>query len=145
MRPRVPGFARLLLALLPFGAGLLFALGLGLAGMTRPAKVIGFLDVFGAWDPSLAFVIAGALLVHLPFVRWRQRARPRAAPVPAAGRIDGSLIVGAALFGIGWGLSGLCPGPAFVSLASGAVGVATFVALMFVGMALARGAPGARL
>ena len=97
--------------LVPFFAGLLFAVGLGIAGMTVPAKVIAFLDVFGPWDPSLAFVMAGALLVHLPFVQWLRRRRPSANLGPPPARVDLALIAGAATFGIGWGLSGLCPGP----------------------------------
>lgn len=119
-------------------AGLLFAAGLGISGMTVPAKIITFLDVRGAWDPSLAFVMAGALLVHLPFVHWLRRRRPDLEPVPARRPVDAPLLVGAAIFGVGWGLSGLCPGPAFVSLARGGAGIFAFVAALFVGIALAR-------
>jgi uncharacterized membrane protein YedE/YeeE len=130
--------------LVPFVSGLLFALGLGLAGMTVPAKVIGFLDVFGRWDPSLAFVMGGALLVYLPAVQWLRRSgrAPRAAEGTGGtqgmqGMIDTPLVLGAALFGVGWGLSGLCPGPALVSLAGGGGGVIVFGAGMFGGLALA--------
>jgi uncharacterized protein len=132
----------------PFAAGVLFALGLGISGMTVPAKVIGFLDVFGRWDPSLAFVMAGALLVYLPFVQWLRRAEPGRAWGPRGVPIDRSVVLGSALFGAGWGLSGLCPGPAIVSLAGGAAGVAVFTAAMFAGLALAgwrRREPGADL
>jgi uncharacterized protein len=108
--------------------------------MTVPAKVLAFLDFFGAWDPSLLFVMGGALLVHLPFVQWLRRRGCTLDPVARTGRVDRSLVLGAALFGVGWGLSGFCPGPAFVSLALGNAGVFVFVGALFVGMALARGA-----
>ena len=123
--------------LVPFASGLLFALGLGLAGMTVPAKVIAFLDVSGRWDPSLAFVMGGAVLVYLPAVQWLRRSHPSRAPRAGDGPIDLPLVLGAALFGIGWGLSGLCPGPALVSLAGGGGGVFVFGAGMFGGLALA--------
>ena len=118
-------------------AGLVFALGLGLSGMARPVKVLGFLDFSGAWDPSLLCVMGGALLVHAPFVRYLRRRRP--SPLLAASRapIDVRLVAGAAVFGVGWGLSGLCPGPALVDLAQGGGGIVAFVAAMFVGSALA--------
>ncbi|HEY0708689.1 MAG TPA: DUF6691 family protein [Polyangia bacterium] len=119
-----------------FFSALLFAIGLGIAGMTNPAKVIGFLDVTGRWDPSLAFVMAGALLVHLPFVQWWQRRSGAARAQPARG-IDTRVLIGAAIFGVGWGLSGLCPGPAFVSLARANLDIFVFVAALFVGSALA--------
>jgi uncharacterized membrane protein YedE/YeeE len=124
-----------------FVSGLLFAAGLGLSGMAQPAKVIGFLDVFGDWDPSLAFVMAGALAVHLPAVWLYRRRRP--APIvgtcgpiagPRAERVDVQVITGAALFGIGWGIGGYCPGPALVTLPGGGAGVLTFVAAMVVGI-----------
>jgi uncharacterized membrane protein YedE/YeeE len=101
----------------PFACGALFALGLALSGMTDPAKVVGFLDVGGAWDPSLALVMLGAIAVYLPVYLVVRRRRPELAP--ASGAIDARLVGGAALFGIGWGLVGYCPGPAIVSLASG--------------------------
>jgi uncharacterized protein len=134
---------------LAFGCGLLFALGLGLAGMTQPSKVLGFLDIGGVWDPSLALVMLGAIAVHLPLARLRRR--QGGAPADDIGcasddneadgtgtSIDGRLVIGAALFGIGWGLSGYCPGPAIVSLATGASGVLVFVGAMIGGMALYR-------
>ena len=124
------------------GAGVLFALGLALSGMTDPARVTGFLDVRGAWDPTLAFVMAGAILAHAPVVRLIRR---RSAPAfdtrfhwPRLTRIDAALVVGAAVFGVGWGLSGYCPGPALVSLGGGARGVVVFVAAMLAGIAATR-------
>lgn len=120
-------------------AGVLFALGLALSGMTDPARVTGFLDVGGAWDPTLAFVMAGAILAHAPLVRMIRR---RSAPLfdkgfhwPRPSRTDAALVAGAAVFGVGWGLSGYCPGPALVSLGAGARGVVVFVAAMLVAMA----------
>ena len=121
-----------------FGAlvsGVLFGAGLVVSGLTRPTKVLGFLDVFGAWDPSLALVMAGAIAVHaLGYRLVRRRSAPLAAPrfwVPAAGSIDGRLLGGAAMFGVGWGLAGYCPGPAVVNLAGGSLAVLVF-ALSFV-------------
>jgi uncharacterized membrane protein YedE/YeeE len=116
-------------------SGVIFAVGLGIAGMTNPAKVIGFLNFTGHWDPSLMFVMGGAVLVHLPFVQWWQRRHP---PAGATARpLDRRLLVGAAIFGAGWGLSGLCPGPAFVSLAGGTTSVFIFVAALFAGSGIA--------
>jgi hypothetical protein len=121
-----------------FAAGLLFALGLGIGGMTQPSKVIGFLDVAGDWDPSLAFVMGGALLVYATIARL-VLARPRPLLeakffVPTRRDLDPPLVVGAVLFGAGWGLAGYCPGPALVSLASGRASVVVFVAAMVLGM-----------
>lgn len=103
-------------------SGLLFAAGLGLAGMTKPAKVAAFLDVTGDWDPSLMLVMVGAIGVYaLAVVAAKRRGVPLFAPEfawPSLKRIDARLVGGAALFGIGWGLSGYCPGPAVVSVAS---------------------------
>ncbi|WP_437908663.1 DUF6691 family protein [Sorangium sp. So ce327] len=140
-----------------FLAGLLFAVGLGVSGMTQPSRVIGFLDVAGGWDPSLAFVMAGAVSVHFlayRVLRWRRRgggadaAGPARAPrfplladradVPTRADIDARLVAGAALFGVGWGLAGYCPGPALVSLATGSRAVLAFVAAMAAGMAIER-------
>ena len=122
------------------GAGIVFGVGLGLSGMTQPRKVLGFLDVSGAWDPSLMFVMGGAILVHFALARWiRRRERPLLETrfhVPTTARIDSSLVVGSALFGIGWGLGGYCPGPAIVSLGSGALPALVFVGAMALGMAL---------
>ena len=126
--------------LVAFVAGLLFAAGLGCAGMTQPGKVIGFLDVTGAWDPSLALVMMGAIGVH-GFVLLRTKARTR--PLlsghfdgPTSRTIDRDLVLGAALFGLGWGASGFCPGPALVSLVTLSPGVWAFVGAMIVGIAL---------
>lgn len=103
-------------------SGSLFALGLGLGGMTQPARVIGFLDVAGAWDPSLAYVMAGAVgLTFLTLPAVLRRSKPildQEFHLPRQQTIDSNLVIGAALFGIGWGISGYCPGPALVSLAT---------------------------
>jgi uncharacterized membrane protein YedE/YeeE len=126
-----------------FVAGVVFATGLSVAGMTRPGKVVAFLDFFGRWDPSLAFVMVGA--IGVASFAFRLSAR-RASPVfgdrfvvsdPHA-PIDRRVVVGASIFGAGWGLSGLCPGPAVASLASAQVGAFVFVGSMFVGMAIQR-------
>ena len=123
-----------------FFPGLVFALGLGLSGMTRPIKVIGFLDFFGAWDASLAFVMVGAIVVYFfAYRRVDQMTAPVLAPsfaLPKRSDLDARLIGGAALFGIGWGLGGFCPGPALTSLASGAPAVLIFVVAMVAGMYL---------
>jgi uncharacterized membrane protein YedE/YeeE len=124
----------------PFLAGLLFGLGLCLGGMTQPQKVLGFLDLAGGWDPSLAFVMASA--VSIAFVAFRALAgRPRSlngAPLalPQARVIDARLLGGAALFGIGWGLAGLCPGPALVGLGFLSPDALLFVAAMAAGIFL---------
>lgn len=125
-----------------FAAGLLFALGLGIGGMTQPARVIGFLDVAGRWDPTLALVMAAALTVYAPLYRLIVRRR---APllgerfeVPTRRDLDAALLLGAAVFGVGWGLAGFCPGPAIVSLASGRLDPLVFTAAMLAGMALYR-------
>lgn len=125
-------------ALAAFGAGLVFGLGLIVSGMANPAKVIGFLDLAGAWDPSLAFVMGGAILVGLAAFRLaRRRAQSflgGAMHLPAARGIDLRLIGGSLVFGVGWGLAGFCPGPALVSLGSGQTKAAVFVAAMLGGM-----------
>jgi uncharacterized membrane protein YedE/YeeE len=99
--------------------GAVFGLGLVMAQMTDPRRIIGFLDVFGNWDPRLAFVMVGAIAVHAPFVFWlRRHGKPFLADkfrIPAEARIDARLVVGAVMFGIGWGLGGYCPGPAIVA------------------------------
>ena len=129
-------------ALSSFTVGLLFALGLGISGMTQPQKVIGFLDVFGAWDPSLLFVMGGAVGVHFLTFRWILK---RPAPllsakwhVPNKKDITFSLVFGAILFGMGWGLAGFCPGPALTSVASLQVKPIYFVLSMIAGMYLYR-------
>ncbi len=123
-------------------AGLLFGLGLALAGMTLPSRVLGFLDVTGPWDPSLALVMVSAIAVHLPLQRViRGRGRPlfdTRFHLPTGARIDRRLVVGSALFGVGWGLAGSCPGPALVSAATGAPWALSFVAAMAVGMVAQR-------
>ena len=124
------------------GAGFLFAVGLALSGMTHPAKVSAFLDVAGAWDPSLAWVMGGAVAVYFAANRFaRRRARPlhaAAFPPRPPTRIDARLIGGAAIFGVGWGLSGFCPGPALVSVGAGVSAALWFVPAMLAGMALQR-------
>lgn len=126
--------------LVAFASGLLFAVGLGICGMTHPSKVLGFLDFAGAWDPSLAFVMAGGVAVNLVLFRWALR---RGAPylaaqfsLPARTRVDRPLVVGAAVFGVGWGLGGFCPGPAVVSAVTGAAPVIAFVVAMLASMAV---------
>lgn len=120
-----------------FVAGLLFALGLVVSGMTQPSKVIGFLDVFGAWDPSLALVMVGAIAVHLTWLRATRRwSKPVCAPAfqgPSQRSIDARLVTGAATFGVGWGLAGYCPGPALTSLFAGQ-DVVVLTLAMLVGM-----------
>jgi uncharacterized membrane protein YedE/YeeE len=126
--------------IIAFLCGLVFAVGLGLSGMTHPSKVLGFLDVAGAWDPSLACVMGGALGVNLLlFPRILERARPlldTTFHVPAKRAVDLRLLAGAALFGAGWGIAGYCPGPAVVTAASGAVPAIVFALAMLGGMAL---------
>jgi uncharacterized membrane protein YedE/YeeE len=123
-------------------AGALFGLGLGVSGMTLPAKVRGFLDVTGDWDPTLALVMVGAIGVH--FVLFRLILRRRAPlfdsrfHVPTRRDIDVRLVGGSALFGVGWGLSGQCPGPALTNLATGAPTALVFVAAMAAGMGIQR-------
>jgi uncharacterized protein len=124
-----------------FLIGLLFGAGLIVSGMTDPFKVIGFLDIAGPWDPSLAFVMAGAVIVSL--VAFRIAGRRSAAllggamRLPAAGGVvDRRLVLGSLVFGIGWGLAGFCPGPALVALGAGYSKAALFVAAMIVGMLL---------
>ena len=121
-------------------AGLIFGIGLLISGMTNPAKVIGFLDLAGHWDPSLAFVMAGAIAVAavgFKFARTRTRSLlGLPMNLPTARHIDRRLVVGSLLFGIGWGLAGVCPGPALVLLGSGIGKGAVFVIAMLVGMGL---------
>ena len=123
-----------------FLVGLLFGLGLILSGMTDPGKVLGFLDISGLWDPSLALVMAGAIAVgFFAFAIAKKRTVNffgGALHLPKSNQIDKPLVIGAMLFGAGWGLAGFCPGPGLVSLASGNLKGAVFVALMLVGMQL---------
>ncbi|UEP32164.1 MULTISPECIES: DUF6691 family protein [unclassified Burkholderia] len=123
-----------------FLAGLLFSVGLIVSGMANPRKVLGFLDLAGRWDPSLAFVMAGAIGVAVFAFAWAKR-RTRSwlgLPIqwPAARTITVRLVAGSAVFGIGWGLAGFCPGPALVSIGLGSVKGIAFVVAMLVGMAL---------
>ncbi|CAX22010.1 conserved membrane protein precursor of unknown function, DUF395, YeeE/YedE [Methylorubrum extorquens DM4] len=128
-----------------FAVGLLFGIGLLVSGMANPAKVLAFLDVTGHWDPSLAFVMAGAVAVSAAGYRVaRRRGRPVLAPrldIPNRRDLDPRLLVGAALFGVGWGLVGLCPGPALTILSVVPAPAATFVAAMAVGMLMFRLVP----
>ena len=121
-------------------AGTLFGLGLAVSGMINPAKVVGFLDVAGGWDPTLMFVMGGAMLITVPAFRLiLNRPRPILADgfaLPTKSALDARLLGGAALFGVGWGLSGFCPGPAVAALVTGLTPVFTFVAAMMAGMAL---------
>jgi hypothetical protein len=129
-----------MLALSAFAVGLLFGLGLIVSHMANPAKVLGFLDLAGSWDPSLALVMAGAVAVSaVAFaIARRRRLSLLGAPIslPTAVRIDRPLIIGATLFGIGWGLAGFCPGPALVTASSGQPKAGLFVVAMLVGMGL---------
>jgi uncharacterized membrane protein YedE/YeeE len=121
-------------------SGLIFGFGLALSGMLDPARVRGFLDVFGVWDPSLAFVLGGAVAAASIGV-WLSRLLPR--PVfdesfhlPKSRTIDGKLVAGAAIFGVGWGMAGLCPGPAVASITLGVPATLLFLAAMLAGMAI---------
>lgn len=130
----------------PLASGTLFGAGLALGGMTDPARVRGFLDLAGEWDPTLAFVMGGAVLVMAVVWRIQQgMARPLFAPsfsLPDRSDLTGRLIGGSALFGIGWGVAGLCPGPAVAALVIQPVSAAIFVAAMLAGMLLVRLAEG---
>jgi uncharacterized membrane protein YedE/YeeE len=121
-----------------FTAGLLFSIGIVISGMTDPSRVIGFLDFTGKWDPTLLFVLGGALAVTIPTFRIVLRqTRPALAQrffLPVKRNVDMALLGGAALFGIGWGLGGLCPGPALTLLSSGKVPAFAFVGAMTVGV-----------
>ena len=115
-------------------AGILFGLGLVVSGMTMPSKVVGFLDFTGRWDPTLMFVMGGAVMVHAVLYRFIIKRRSplfaHAFQLPTRKDIDGRLLAGAALFGLGWGLGGYCPGPAVTSLVSGQLEVIAFVVAM---------------
>ena len=121
-----------------FVVGLVFGLGLLLSGMTDPGKVLGFLDLFGQWDPSLAFVMGGAILVgFFAFALAKKRTSNflgGALSLPKSTVIDKRLVIGSLLFGAGWGLAGFCPGPALVSMAAGQEKALIFVAAMLIGM-----------
>ncbi|WP_201281759.1 DUF6691 family protein [Methylosinus sp. Ce-a6] len=129
-----------------FAIGLLFGLGLCVSGMILPSKVKGFLDIAGNWDPSLAFVMGGAIGVGLIAFRFA-RGSPRALlgeamRLPTNDRIDAPLLIGSSIFGIGWGLAGVCPGPAIVDLAFLDPQIVVFILAMLAGMALERTARG---
>ncbi|MGH1571086.1 DUF6691 family protein [Methylobacterium sp. P31] len=130
-----------------FAVGLLFGLGLVVSGMANPAKVLAFLDVTGRWDPSLALVMGGAVAVSaLGYSIAKRRGRPVLAPrleIPTRRDLDPRLLAGAAIFGVGWGLAGLCPGPALTLLAIAPAQAATFVAAMVAGMLVFRLLPAA--
>ena len=127
---------------LAFVCGALFAAGACISGMVRPSKVLGFLDFGGAWDATLLFAMTSALAIHV--IAWQVVKRARAPrfgtqfPGPPSSVIDARLVGGAAVFGVGWGLAGYCPGPAVVSVVSGAGGSRVFVGAMVLGIVLAR-------
>ncbi|WCT75749.1 YeeE/YedE family protein (plasmid) [Sphingomonas naphthae] len=130
---------RLVLTLL---AGVLFGAGLAISGMADPARVRGFLDLLGAWDPTLAFVMAGAIMpMAIAWMTQQRMERPVAADafvLPGTRSIDRRLAIGAVLFGVGWGIAGLCPGPAIADLAIAPLPAGLFVIAMIAGMALHR-------
>ena len=123
-----------------FLVGIAFALGLGISGMTRPSKVLGFLELGRDWDPTLAFVMLGGIPTYgLAYWFIRKRRSPILAEkfdVPAAATVDRRLIAGATIFGIGWGLGGYCPGPGLVSAATGSAGPVIFSLTMIASMAV---------
>ncbi len=123
-------------------AGLLFGAGLTISMMVDPERVLDFLDIFGDWDPTLAFVMGGGLAVYLPV--YHLFVKPRKTTVfgepcelPSATQVDSRLLGGAVLFGLGWGLTGICPGPALTNLTGGLTGIFVFVATMLFGMLIA--------
>ena len=121
--------------------GTLFGLGLSVSQMVNPAKVLNFLDIAGNWDPTLALVMAGAVLVTLPAFHWLLK-RPvplfdKQFHLPSRSDIDNRLVLGAALFGVGWGIAGLCPGPAITGLVTGQLSIVGFVLAMLAGSWLA--------
>ncbi len=119
-------------------AGLIFGLGLMVSGMANPEKVLGFLDIAGLWDPSLAFVMGGAIIVGLvAFAAARRRTLSFLGftmKMPSNNRIEPRLVIGSMMFGIGWGIAGFCPGPALVALGAGEIKAVVFVASMVAGM-----------
>ena len=129
-----------MLVLSAFFVGLLFGIGLILAGMANPAKIQGFLDLAGAWDPSLALVMAGAIVVAYAGFHFGKRMQATLLQalmqLPSRTRIDRRLILGSLAFGAGWGIGGFCPGPALVVLGSGELKAAVFVLAMLAGMAI---------
>jgi uncharacterized membrane protein YedE/YeeE len=127
-------------SLAAFVVGFVFAVGLGISGMTEPQKVIGFLDLFGLWDPSLLFVMAGAISIHfISYKLIRKRESPLIVKdwhVPTKKDITPSLLTGSLLFGTGWALAGFCPGPAVTSIASFEIRPLLFVGSMLIGMVI---------
>ena len=125
------------LNLASFFIGLVFSLGLGLSGMTDPEKVLGFLDIAGQWDPSLMFVMASAIPVYMivwHFVKRRQKPLfDEKLHVPTRRDIDKRLVIGSSIFGVGWGIAGICPGPALAGLGSLSFGALIFVICYFIG------------
>lgn len=123
-----------------FAAGIVFAVGLGVSGMTKPSKVVGFFDVFGAWDASLAFVMVGAIGVYAALLRWiTHRSAPlfeRRFHLPTRQDFDRRLLFGAVVFGVGWALAGYCPGPGIVAAGSGSLSAVAFVVSMTLGAKL---------
>ncbi len=121
-----------------FVVGFIFAIGLGISGMTNPAKVVGFLNVVKNWDPALMFVMIGAIPVNMIAYRlikkWKQPLFDKQFHVPTSQVITKELVIGAILFGIGWGIAGYCPGPAITSLASMQSSVVVFLVAMLIGM-----------
>ena len=126
-------------SVIAFACGVLFAVGLGVSGMLQPAKVIGFLDFFGAWDPTLLGVMLGAIPVYLLAWAWR-RGRPSpwgsSVPAQASHALDARLFLGASVFGVGWGLVGVCPGPAVTNLAAPSAFTLSVLASILAGVAL---------
>ena len=122
-------------------AGIIFGIGLTISEMINPTKVLGFLNLFGGWDPSLAFVMIGALIITMPFIFIFKKQKPLLAEnfsIPQKKDLDNKLIIGAVLFGAGWGLAGLCPGPAISSLALMNISSVIFVVTMFLGFYLSK-------
>lgn len=123
-------------------SGVLFGIGLAISGMTQPHKVVGFLDIFGSWDPSLVFVVVGAICVHsLAYIFIKKETKTllgEKISLPTSKKIDKKLVVGSALFGIGWGLAGYCPGPALTSLATFSPAILVFLFFMALGMVLVK-------
>jgi uncharacterized membrane protein YedE/YeeE len=135
--PDVAGKSKPALHSIPFASGLLFGLGLVVSGMTDPSRVRAFLDVAGAWNPAVAFVMGGAIAVTLPAFAWVRRGGATLAgsvPLPDRMNITPRLIVGSATFGVGWGLSGVCPGPGIVIATSGTWQTALFLLSMIAGI-----------
>lgn len=122
-------------------SGVLFGAGMNISGMVDPANIFAFLDITGDWDPSLAFVMGGALLVFTPFYHFIIKPRSKTidgngTSLPTNTKIDRKLILGASIFGLGWGIGGICPGPAVASLGEGSITIISFIVSMMVGMKL---------